>query len=80
MQLGCGHPMGPLLLLDFIGLDTVVRIGDIMLDAYHEDRYGAPPLLRRMVAAGDHGKKSGRGFYDYSVEPPVPADWIQEKA
>ena len=72
MQLGCGHPMGPLSLLDFIGLDTVVRIGDIMLDAYREDRYGAPPLLRRMVAAGHHGKKSGRGFYDYSVDPPVP--------
>jgi len=74
MQLGCGHPMGPLSLLDFIGLDTVVRIGDIMLDAYREDRYGAPPLLRRMVAAGHHGKKSGRGFYDYSVDPPVPSD------
>ncbi|MEA2724231.1 MAG: 3-hydroxybutyryl-CoA dehydrogenase [Gemmatimonadales bacterium] len=73
MQLGCGHPMGPLSLLDFIGLDTVVRIGDIMLGAYQEDRYGAPPLLRRMVAAGHHGKKSGRGFYDYSVDPPVPS-------
>ena len=72
MQLGCGHPMGPLSLLDFIGLDTVVRIGDIMLDAYGEDRYGAPPLLRRMVAGGHHGKKSGRGFYDYAVDPPVP--------
>jgi 3-hydroxybutyryl-CoA dehydrogenase len=71
MQLGCGHPMGPLSLLDFIGLDTVVRIGDIMLDAYGEDRYGAPPLLRRMVAAGHHGKKSGRGFYDYSTDPPT---------
>jgi 3-hydroxybutyryl-CoA dehydrogenase len=74
MQLGCGHPMGPLSLLDFIGLDTVVRIGDIMLDAYREDRYGAPLLLRRMVAAGHHGRKSGRGFYDYSVEPPKPVD------
>ncbi|HWN19378.1 MAG TPA: 3-hydroxybutyryl-CoA dehydrogenase [Gemmatimonadales bacterium] len=72
MQLGCGHPMGPLSLLDFIGLDTVVRIGDIMLDAYGEDRYGAPPLLRRMVAAGHHGKKSGRGFYDYATDPPTP--------
>ena len=74
MQLGCGHPMGPLSLLDFIGLDTVVRIGDIMLDAYGEDRYGAPPLLRRMVVAGHHGKKSGRGFYDYSADPPRPVD------
>jgi 3-hydroxybutyryl-CoA dehydrogenase len=74
MQLGCGHPMGPLSLLDFIGLDTVVRIGDIMLEAYREDRYGAPPVLRQMVAAGHHGRKSGRGFYDYNVEPPKPVD------
>jgi 3-hydroxybutyryl-CoA dehydrogenase len=74
MQLGCGHPMGPLTLLDYIGLDTVVRIAEIMFDAYREPRYAAPPLLRRMVIAGFHGRKSGRGFYDYSVEPPVPAD------
>jgi 3-hydroxybutyryl-CoA dehydrogenase len=80
MQLGCGHPMGPLALLDFIGLDTVVRIGDIMLDAYQEDRYGAPPLLRRMVAAGQHGKKSGRGFYDYATDPPIPVDLDKENA
>jgi 3-hydroxybutyryl-CoA dehydrogenase len=78
MQLGCGHPMGPLALLDFIGLDTVVRIGDIMLDAYGEDRYGAPPVLRRMVAAGQHGKKSGRGFYDYATDPPIPVNLDQE--
>jgi 3-hydroxybutyryl-CoA dehydrogenase len=77
MQLGCGHPMGPLSLLDFIGLDTVVRIGDIMLGAYQEDRYGAPALLRRMVAAGHHGKKSGKGFYDYSADPPRPVDTVQ---
>jgi 3-hydroxybutyryl-CoA dehydrogenase len=74
MQLGCGHPMGPLALLDFIGLDTVVRIADIMFDAYREARYAPPPLLRRMVVAGFFGRKSGRGFYDYSVEPPVPVD------
>jgi len=80
MQLGCGHPMGPLSLLDFIGLDTVVRIGDIMLDAYHEDRYGAPALLRRMVAAGHHGKKTGRGFYDYATDPPTPLDPDEQKA
>ena len=73
MQLGCGHPMGPLLLLDFIGLDTVARIADIMVSAYEEDRYRAPQLLRSMVAAGNHGRKSGRGFYDYSVDPPVPS-------
>jgi 3-hydroxybutyryl-CoA dehydrogenase len=74
MQLGCGHPMGPLTLLDFIGLDTVVRIAEIMFDAYRETRYAPPPLLRRMVVAGYLGRKSGKGFYDYSVDPPVPAD------
>jgi 3-hydroxybutyryl-CoA dehydrogenase len=72
MQLGCGHPMGPLTLLDYIGLDTVVQISEIMFEAYREPRYAAPPLLRRMVAAGFHGRKNGRGFYDYSVEPPAP--------
>jgi 3-hydroxybutyryl-CoA dehydrogenase len=74
MQLGCGHPMGPLTLLDYIGLDTVVRIAEIMFDAYREPRYAAPPLLQRMVVAGFYGRKSGRGFYDYSTDPPVPAD------
>jgi 3-hydroxybutyryl-CoA dehydrogenase len=74
MQLGCGHPMGPLALLDFIGLDTVVRIADIMFDAYRETRYAPPPLLRRMVVVGFFGRKSGRGFYDYTVDPPVPSD------
>jgi 3-hydroxybutyryl-CoA dehydrogenase len=72
MQLGCGHPMGPLTLLDFIGLDTAVRIAEIMFDEYREPRFAPPPLLRRMVAAGLHGRKSGRGFYDYSLEPPAP--------
>lgn len=80
MQLGCGHPMGPLSLLDFIGLDTTVRIADIMLDAYQDRRYDAPQLLRGMVARGDHGKKSGRGFYDYAVEPPVPVDLRQHQS
>jgi 3-hydroxybutyryl-CoA dehydrogenase len=74
MQLGCGHPMGPLTLLDYIGLDTVVRIAEIMFDAYREPRYAAPPLLQRMVVAGFYGRKSGKGFYDYSVDPPVPTD------
>jgi 3-hydroxybutyryl-CoA dehydrogenase len=74
MQLGCGHPMGPLTLLDFVGLDTTVRIAEIMFDEYREPRYAAPPLLRRMVAAGLHGRKSGGGFYDYSVDPPTPRD------
>jgi 3-hydroxybutyryl-CoA dehydrogenase len=74
MQLGAGHPMGPLTLLDYIGLDTVVRIAEIMFEAYREPRYAAPPLLQRMVVAGWHGRKNGRGFYDYSVEPPVPTE------
>jgi 3-hydroxybutyryl-CoA dehydrogenase len=74
MQLGCGHPMGPLTLADFIGLDTAARIGDIMFEEYREPRYAPPPLLRRMVAAGLLGRKSGRGFYDYSSDPPVPLD------
>jgi 3-hydroxybutyryl-CoA dehydrogenase len=74
MQLGCGHPMGPLTLLDYIGLDTVVRISEIMFEAYREPRYAAPPLLQRMVVAGFHGRKNGKGFYDYSVEPAVPTE------
>jgi 3-hydroxybutyryl-CoA dehydrogenase len=74
MQLGCGHPMGPLTLLDFIGLDTVSRIAEIMFDEYREARYAPPPLLRRLVTAGHHGRKSGRGFYDYASDPPIPLD------
>jgi 3-hydroxybutyryl-CoA dehydrogenase len=74
MQLGAGHPMGPLTLLDYIGLDTVVRIAEIMFDAYREPRYAAPPLLQRMVIAGFLGRKNGRGFYDYAVDPPVPSE------
>ncbi len=74
MKLGASHPMGPLELADFVGLDTLARIGDIMFDEYRETRYAAPPLLRRMVLAGLHGRKSGRGFYDYGVNPPAPTD------
>jgi 3-hydroxybutyryl-CoA dehydrogenase len=74
MQLGAGHPMGPLTLLDYIGLDTVVRIAEIMFEAYREPRYAAPQLLQRMVVAGYHGRKNGRGFYDYSVDPPMPSE------
>jgi 3-hydroxybutyryl-CoA dehydrogenase len=70
MQLGAGHPMGPFTLLDFVGLDTVYKIAGIMFDEYREKRYAAPPLLKRMVMAGMLGKKSGKGFYDYSSEPP----------
>jgi len=66
MKLGCGHPMGPLQLLDFVGLDTTLYIADIMFHEFKEFRYSAPPMLRRMVAAGRNGMKAGRGFYDYS--------------
>lgn len=70
MQLGAGHPMGPFTLLDFVGLDTVYKIAEIMFAEYREPRYAPPPLLKRMVLAGMLGKKSGKGFYDYSVTPP----------
>ena len=66
MKLGCGYPMGPFTLLDFVGLDTTYYICQIMFDEFKEKRFAAPPLLKRMVLAGWHGKKSGRGFYDYS--------------
>lgn len=70
MQLGAGHPMGPFTLLDFVGLDTVYKIAEIMFAEYRERRYAPPPLLKRMVIAGMLGKKSGKGFYDYSSDPP----------
>jgi 3-hydroxybutyryl-CoA dehydrogenase len=73
MQLGTGHPMGPFTLLDFVGLDTTYKIAEIMFDEYREKRYAPPPLLRRMVLAGMYGRKSGKGFYDYSVDPPKAA-------
>ena len=72
MKLGCGHPMGPLTLLDFIGLDTAVAVGEILFDEFREPRYAPPPLLRRMVLAGWLGRKSGRGFYDWTTTPPTP--------
>src|SRR3954447_12691476 len=65
MQLGCGYPMGPFTLLDFVGLDTTYYIAGIMFDEYKEKRYAPPPLLKQMVTAGRLGKKSGRGFYEY---------------
>lgn len=68
MELGCGHPMGPLKLLDFVGLDTTYYISQIMFDEYREKRFAPPPLLKRMVLAGRLGKKSGRGFYEYGGE------------
>jgi 3-hydroxybutyryl-CoA dehydrogenase len=66
MQLGCGYPMGPFTLLDFVGLDTTYYIAGIMFDEYKEKRFASPPLLKQMVTAGRLGKKSGRGFYDYA--------------
>src|ERR671935_273712 len=74
MKAGANHPMGPLTLLDFVGLDTTKAIADIMFEEYREKRFAAPPTLRRMVAAGFYGRKSGRGFYDYSGVRPVPAE------
>lgn len=73
MQLGAGHPMGPFTLLDFVGLDTVQKISEIMFAEYREKRYAPPPLLNRMVTAGMFGRKSGRGFYDYSENLPRPS-------
>ncbi|HEX3534259.1 MAG TPA: 3-hydroxybutyryl-CoA dehydrogenase [Gemmatimonadaceae bacterium] len=70
MQLGAGHPMGPFTLLDFVGLDTAYKIAEIMFTEYRDQRYAPPPLLKRMVLAGMLGKKSGKGFYDYSTNPP----------
>ncbi|MEM8960536.1 MAG: 3-hydroxybutyryl-CoA dehydrogenase [Acidobacteriota bacterium] len=66
MQLGCGYPMGPFTLLDFVGLDTTYYIANIMFEEYREKRFAPPPLLKQMVQAGRLGRKSGRGFYDYS--------------
>jgi 3-hydroxybutyryl-CoA dehydrogenase len=66
MKLGCAHPMGPFALLDFVGLDTTYYIANIMFDEFREPAYAPPPLLKRMVLAGRLGKKSGRGFYEYS--------------
>lgn len=71
MMLGCGHPMGPFTLLDFVGLDTTYYISEIMFEEFREKRFSSPPLLKRMVLAGMNGRKSGRGFYDYS-DPKNP--------
>ena len=75
MKLGCGYPMGPFTLLDFVGLDTTFYIANIMFDEFKEKRFASPSLLKRMVMAGWYGKKNGKGFYDWSnPEKPVPQD------
>jgi 3-hydroxybutyryl-CoA dehydrogenase len=74
MQLGCGYPMGPMTLLDFVGLDTTYYIAEIMFAEYREKRFAPPPLLKKMVLAGRHGRKSGAGFYDYASGTPVAMD------
>ncbi len=71
MKLGCGYPMGPFTLLDFVGLDTTYYITHVMYDEFKERRFASPPLLKRMVMAGWYGRKSGRGFYDYA-DPKKP--------
>ena len=72
MKLGCGHPMGPFTLGDFVGLDTTYYISEIMFNEFREKRFAPPPLLKRMVMAGLYGRKSGRGFYDYTKDPKNP--------
>ena len=74
MKAGASHPMGPLTLADFVGLDTLASIADVMVDAYGEDRFAQPESLRTLVDAGHYGRKTGRGFYDYSDERPVAVD------
>jgi 3-hydroxybutyryl-CoA dehydrogenase len=74
MKAGASHPMGPLTLADFVGLDTLVAISKVMADAYGEERFAPPETLQEMVSAGDFGRKSGKGFYDYSGDQPVPVD------
>jgi 3-hydroxybutyryl-CoA dehydrogenase len=74
MKAGANHPMGPFTLLDFVGLDTTHSAAEVMFDEYREKRFAPPPTLRKMVVAGYLGRKTGRGFYDYSGEQPVPAD------
>jgi 3-hydroxybutyryl-CoA dehydrogenase len=77
MKLGCGYPMGPFTLLDFVGLDTTYYITHVMYDEFKERRFASPPLLKRLVMAGWLGRKSGKGFYDYSdPNKPVPGSFV----
>ncbi len=77
MRLGCGYPMGPFTLSDFVGNDTLYRITEIMFNEYREPRFAPPSLLRRMYLAGYHGRKVGRGFYDYSGDEPVVSEFVK---
>ena len=74
MKAGASHPMGPLTLADFVGLDTLASIANVMHEAYGEERFADPRTLEKLVSAGNYGRKSGRGFYDYSGERPTPTD------
>jgi 3-hydroxybutyryl-CoA dehydrogenase len=77
MKLGCGYPMGPFTLLDFVGLDTTYYITHVMYDEFKEPRFASPPLLKRLVLAGWYGRKSGKGFYDYTdPKNPVPGKFV----
>jgi 3-hydroxybutyryl-CoA dehydrogenase len=77
MKLGCGYPMGPFTLLDFVGLDTTYYITHVMYDEFKERRFASPPLLKRLVLAGWYGRKTGKGFYDYSdPKNPVPGKFV----
>jgi len=77
MKLGCGHPMGPFTLLDFVGLDTTYYITHVMYEEFKERRFAAPPLLKRLVLAGWYGQKTGKGFYDYSdPKNPIPGKFV----
>jgi 3-hydroxybutyryl-CoA dehydrogenase len=77
MKLGCGYPMGPFTLLDFVGLDTTYYITHVMYDEFKERRFASPPLLKRLVLAGWYGRKSGKGFYDYTdPKNPVPGKFV----
>src|SRR5689334_20766419 len=73
MKLGCGHPMGPLTLCDFIGLDVVHAICNALYEEFRRPEYAPPPLLKRMVVSGHHGRKTGQGFYDYTPRPALTA-------
>src|SRR5208283_1037840 len=77
MKLGCGYPMGPFTLLDFVGLDTTYYITHVMFDEFKEPRFASPPLLRRLMLAGWYGRKTGKGFYDYAdPKNPVPGKFV----